>query len=275
MGQIDIKRQYPNVYSMKTLGTQVYPVTFGTKTLKDAVNAALKYWIENLKETHYILGSALGPHPYPMMVRDFQSIIGKETKKQILTLEGKLPNIILACVGGGSNSLGIFYPFLKDKTVKLIGVEAGGIGKKIGQNATRFQGKARIGIAQGYKSYFLQNKEGQLEKTHSIAAGLDYAGVGPELAYLKEKKRVSFFSVSDKEVINAFKILAKTEGIFPALESAHGVAQAIKIAPKMNSKEIMVINVSGRGDKDIFINAKATDPKNWFSFLQDALNNEP
>ena len=274
MGEIDIKRQYPNVYSMKTLGTQVYPVTFGTKTLKDAVNAALKYWIENLKETHYILGSALGPHPYPMMVRDFQSIIGKETKKQILALEGRLPDAILACVGGGSNSLGIFYPFLKDKKVKLIGVEAGGIGKKIGQNAARFQGKARVGIAQGYKSYFLQNKEGQLEKTHSIAAGLDYAGVGPELAYLKEKKRVSFFSVSDKEVINAFKILAKTEGIFPALESAHGVAQAIKIAPKMNSKKIMIINISGRGDKDIFINAKATNPKNWFSFLQDTLNNE-
>jgi tryptophan synthase beta chain len=204
MGEVDIKRQYPNVYSMKMLGTEVVPVSDGTKTLKDAVNAALKYWIENLSSTHYLLGSALGPYPFPIIVREFQSIIGKEVKKQIHKAEGKNPDLLIACVGGGSNSIGLFHPFLEDSDVSMIGVEAGGTGPEPGCNAARFQGKdPKTGIIQGYRSYFLQNEEGQVLPTHSISAGLDYAGVGPELAYLRQQGRISFVSALDNDVLHA------------------------------------------------------------------------
>lgn len=272
MGSVDIVRQYPNVYSMKLLGADVVSVEDGTKTLKDAVNAALKYWIENLKESHYLIGSALGPYPYPLIVRDFQSVIGEEIKSQILKEEGKLPSALIACVGGGSNSMGMFYPFIKEKKVRLIGVEAGGRSNKIGDHATRIANQeSSIGIVQGYKSFFIQNKEGQLQQTHSISAGLDYAGIGPELAYLASQKRVEFMNVLDDEVLLGFKTLIQKEGIFPALESAHAIAALQKIAPQMSKKSILVANVSGRGDKDIFITAREIDKKGWREFLKEEL----
>src|SRR3989344_5762507 len=249
MGEVDIARQRPNVFLMERLGAKVVSVGFGSKTLKDAVNAALKDWIENVDTTHYLLGSVVGPHPYPTMTADFQSIVGKEVKKQIKREIGRLPDCIIACVGGGSNAMGIFTEFLKDKTVRLIGVEAGGKGKKIGQHASRFNGGS-VGVVEGYKSYFLQDIDGQIQKTHSISAGLDYAGIGPELAYLKNQGRVGFASATDREALEAFEQLAKLEGIIPALESAHGVAQALELAPKLSKDKIIVVNLSGRGDKD-------------------------
>jgi tryptophan synthase beta chain len=218
MGEIDIKRQYPNVYAMKLLGAEVIPVTYGSKTLKDAVNEAFKYWIENLEDTHYLLGSALGPFPYPLIVRDFQAIIGKEVQSQIRDYNFEKPDVLVACVGGGSNSIGLFYPFLDDTQVELYGIEAGGISNKEGENAIRFKETPSIGIVQGYKSYFIQNENGQVLPTHSISAGLDYAGVGPELAYLFDSKRIKFYSVTDEEALAAFKLLSKLEGIIPALE---------------------------------------------------------
>ena len=268
MGEIDMRRQYPNVYSMKLLGAEVVPVNFGAKTLKDAVNAALKYWAENLPTSHYLLGSVVGPHPYPAIVRDFQAVIGKETRKQILESEGRLPDFLIACVGGGSNSIGLFYPFLDDDTVKMTGIEAGGQGPAAGMNAIRFGGAASVGVVQGYKSYFIQDADGQVMSTHSISAGLDYAGIGPELASLHDAGRIDFDSVTDEETLEAFKILARDEGIIPALESAHAVAHLLSVAPKMPPDSLIVVNISGRGDKDIFITAAELDGANWKQFLE-------
>lgn len=268
MGEKDIKRQYPNVYAMRLLGAEVIPVEFGTKTLKDAVNAAMKYWIEHLADTHYLLGSALGPFPYPRIVRNFQSVIGREVKKQIRKAEDRLPDLLVACVGGGSNAIGLFSPFLEEEKIQFYGVEAGGIGPEPGFHARRFSVHSRPGIAQGYKSYFIQNEDGQISPTHSISAGLDYAGIGPELAYLHDIKRIHFDSVSDDEALRAFETLTRTEGIMPALESAHAVAYAIKLASKLPKDNLMVVNISGRGDKDIFITARELDFKNWIDFLK-------
>jgi len=252
MGEVDVKRQRPNVFWIEQLGAEVIPVSFGTKSLKDAVNAALKDYLANVKDSYFLLGSTVGPHPYPSMVKDFQSIIGKEVREQLMEQEGKLPDYLIACVGGGSNALGLFDSFLEEK-VKMIGVEAGGKGvEKLGQHAARFQG-GKIGVVEGYKSVFLQDEDGQVLPTQSISAGLDYPGVGPEIAYLKKKKRIKFTYVTDDKTLIAFKILAKTEGIIAALESCHAVAEAMKLAPKLSKKEIIVVNLSGRGDKDIFI----------------------
>lgn len=268
MGELDIKRQRPNVFLMEQLGAEVVPVKFGQKTLKDAVNAALKDYIENVKTTHYVLGSVVGPHPFPTINRDFQSIVGKEIRKQIKEMEGVLPDYIIACVGGGSNAIGAFTDFLKDKSVYLIGVEAGGKGKKVGEHAIRFP-NGSMGVVEGYKSYFLQDSDGQLQKTHSISAGLDYPGIGPQLAYLQKSGRVEFTSVTDKEALEAFKLLAQTEGIIPALESAHAIAETIKLAPKLKKDQIIVVNLSGRGDKDLFIIAKQLQDKDFLLFLKD------
>ncbi len=270
MGEVDYNRQRPNAFWMEQLGAEVVPVKFGSRTLKDAVNAAIKDWIENVDDSYYLLGSVVGPHPYPTMTRDFQAIVSKEVKEQIQKFEDRLPDVVIACVGGGSNAMGIFSGFLSDKNIRLIGVEAGGKGKGIGNNAVRFEG-GTVGIVEGYKSYFLQDSDGQLNRTHSISAGLDYAGIGPELADLHDKKRVEFVSVTDKEVIEAFQTLAHSEGIIPALESAHAVAQAIKIAPTLKKSQVIVVNLSGRGDKDLFIVAKAMKDKKFKKFLEEYL----
>jgi tryptophan synthase beta chain len=272
MGEVDIQRQRPNVFLMEQLGAEVIPVKFGNRTLKDAVNAALKDYIENESTSHYLLGSVVGPHPYPVMNRDFQSVVGKETKKQIIKAEGKLPDYIIACVGGGSNAMGIFYKFLKNRNVKLIAVEAGGKGNKLGEHSMSFKGS--VGVVEGYKSYFLQDEDGQIQDTCSIAAGMDYPGIGPELSYLKDIGRIEADAASDNEVIDAFKLICKTEGIIPALESAHAVAKAIKLAPQLKKDKIIVVNISGRGDKDIFILADKLKDKNFFQFLKDYLNHE-
>jgi len=272
MGEKDMVRQRPNVFLMEQLGAEVIPVKFGQKTLKDAVNATLKDYIENVK-THYVLGSVVGPHPFPTINRDFQSIVGKEIRKQVMEEEGKLPDYIIACVGGGSNAMGAFTDFLKDSSVHLIGVEAGGKGKLVGEHARRFLG-GTMGVVEGYKSYFLQDSDGNLQKTHSISAGLDYPGIGPQLAFLQKTGRVEFTSVTDKEALAAFKLLAELEGIIPALESAHAVAEALKLAPKLRKDQIIVVNLSGRGDKDLFIVAKAFKDKNFFNFLKDYLKEE-
>ena len=268
MGAVDIARQRPNVFLMEQLGAKVVPVLTGSQTLKDAVNATLKDLIENVNDTHYVIGSVLGPHPYPTMNRDFQKIVGQEIKKQTKEFENKLPDYVIACVGGGSNAMGAFYNFLNKKSVQLIGVEAGGKGKKIWDHAVRFSGGS-VGVVEGYKSYFLQDSDGQLQKTHSISAGLDYPGIGPELAFLHDKKRVEFVSVSDQETLQAVKTLAHLEGIIPALESAHAVAHAIKLAPKLSKEKIIVVNLSGRGDKDLFILAEAFKDKSFYKFLED------
>lgn len=268
MGEVDVRRQYPNVYAMKLLGAEVVPVTDGTRTLKDAVNATLKYWIQNLRDTHYILGSALGPFPYPVMVRDFQSVIGREVRAQILEREGRLPDHLVACVGGGSNSIGLFHPFLEERGIRFHGAEAGGRGLNPGDNAARFGSTPKVGIVQGYKSYFLQDDSGQLQNTHSVSAGLDYAGVGPELAWLYDQKMVEFAAITDVQALDAFRRLTRLEGIIPALESSHAVARAMELAPTLPRGEIMVVNISGRGDKDIFITAMELDRENWISFLE-------
>ena len=250
MGTEDIKRQSLNVQRMKLLGARVIPVDSGSRTLKDAINEAIRDWVTNVRDTHYLIGSVVGPHPYPMIVRDFQTVIGKETKVQILKLERRLPDYIIACVGGGSNSIGIFYPFLKDKKVRLIGVEAGGLGlatKKHG--ATLCRGIS--GVLHGAKSYVLQDKYGQIISTHSVAAGLDYPGVGPEHSFLKDSGRVKYAAVTDKEAIGAFKLLSRTEGIIPALESSHAVAYLVKIAGELHKNDVVIVNLSGRGDKDL------------------------
>ncbi|HSA83711.1 MAG TPA: tryptophan synthase subunit beta [Patescibacteria group bacterium] len=275
MGEVDIARQRPNVFLMEQLGATVVPVTSGSRTLKDAVNAALKDYIENVKDTHYLLGSVLGPHPYPTMNRDFQSIVGQEIREQIKKhlpagRQGKqLPDYVIACVSGGSNAMGAFTDFLKDTSVKLIGVEAGGVGKKIGEHAARFGGSGSVGIAQGYKTYFLQDSDGQIQKTHSISAGLDYAGVGPEISYLHDMNRLEMVSATDQEVLHAVQTLAKTEGMIPALESAHAVAYALKLAPTLSKEKVIVVNLSGRGDKDLFILAKAFKDKKFYEFMKE------
>ncbi|MDI1471204.1 MAG: tryptophan synthase subunit beta [Thermodesulfovibrio sp.] len=249
MGTEDIRRQKLNVFRMNLLGTRVIPVDTGSKTLKDAINEALRDWTTNVRTTHYVLGTVFGPHPYPLLVRFFQSVIGKETKKQILQKEKKLPNILIACVGGGSNAIGLFSAFLKDN-VEMIGVEAGGKGIQSGLHAARFAGGAK-GIFQGCLSYVLENEDGNILETHSVSAGLDYASVGPEHAYLRDKGRVKYTYATDDEALHAFELLSRLEGIIPALESAHAVAEAIKIAPKMSKDSIIIVNLSGRGDKDV------------------------
>ena len=253
MGAEDMRRQALNVFRMQLLGAEVREVNAGSRTLKDAINEALRDWVTNVGDTYYLLGSALGPHPYPLMVRDFQSVIGREARKQILEHEGRLPDVLIACVGGGSNSIGLFHPFLADSAIRMIGVEAGGSGNELGQHAARFNvaGGGRPGVLQGTMSYVLQDDNGQVAATHSISAGLDYPSIGPEHAFLHDEGRVEYVSVSDEDALEAFQLLSKLEGIIPALESAHAVAQAIKTAREMRSDQLMVVNLSGRGDKDV------------------------
>jgi tryptophan synthase beta chain len=252
MGTEDMRRQELNVFRMRLLGAEVRGVDSGSRTLKDAINEAMRDWVTNVRTTHYLLGSVLGAHPYPTMVRDFHRVIGREARAQILKMAGKLPTAIIACVGGGSNSIGIFYEFIKDKKVQLIGVEAGGRGDQLGDHAARFRG-GRPGVLQGTYSYVLQDRAGQIALTHSVSAGLDYPSIGPEHAWLKDSGRAEYVAASDAEALDATTILARTEGIIPALESAHAVAEALKRAPRMKKSEILIVNVSGRGDKDIGI----------------------
>jgi len=252
MGTEDMRRQELNVFRMRLLGAEVRGVDSGSRTLKDAINEAMRDWVTNVRNTHYLLGSVLGAHPYPTMVRDFHKVIGREARAQIIKAEGKLPAAIIACVGGGSNSIGIFYEFIKDKRVKLIGVEAGGCGDNLGQHAARFHGGSP-GVLQGTFSYLLQDPAGQVANTHSVSAGLDYPSIGPEHAALHDSGRAEYVSASDTEALDACTLLAQTEGIIPALESAHAVAEVIKRAPKMRKSDIVIVNVSGRGDKDIGI----------------------
>ena len=249
MGSEDIRRQALNVFRMKLLGAKVTDVSIGSKTLKDAINEALRDWTTNVGNTHYVLGTVFGPHPYPVMVRDFQSVIGKEARKQILKAENRLPDCLIACVGGGSNSIGLFHAFLNDN-IRMIGVEAGGHGIKSGKHAARFAGGS-LGVFQGCKSYLLQNNDGNVLGTHSVSAGLDYASVGPEHCYLRDLHKVEYTYATDREALKAFELLSKIEGIIPALESAHAIAEAVKIAPKMKKDSIIMVNLSGRGDKDV------------------------
>ncbi len=250
MGTDDMKRQALNVFRMRLIGAKVTEVSIGSRTLKDAINEALRDWTTNVRDTHYLLGTAFGPHPFPTMVRDFQSVIGKEAKAQILKSEGRLPHCLIACVGGGSNSIGLWHRFLNDKGVRMVGVEAGGEGIKSGKHAARFAG-GTLGVLQGTKSYLLQDKDGNVLGTHSVSAGLDYASVGPEHAYLRETGRAEYTYATDKEALKGFELLTRLEGIMPALESAHAIAGAMKIAPKMKKNQIVIVNLSGRGDKDV------------------------
>jgi tryptophan synthase beta chain len=252
MGSEDMRRQELNVFRMRLLGAEVRGVDSGSRTLKDAINEAMRDWVTNVRTTHYLLGSVLGAHPYPTMVRDFHRVIGREARSQIEKAEGKLPGAIIACVGGGSNSIGIFYDFIKDKKVQLIGVEAGGRGEALGDHAARFRGGSP-GVLQGTYSYVLQDQFGQIALTHSVSAGLDYPSIGPEHAMLKDTGRAEYVPASDAEALEATTVLARTEGIIPALESAHAVAEVIKRAPKMRKSEIVIVNISGRGDKDVGI----------------------
>jgi len=251
MGSEDIKRQSPNVYRMKLLGATVVPVESGSKTLKDALNEALRDWVTNVSNTFYIIGTVAGPHPYPMMVRDFNSVVGKECKIQMSELEKKQPDVIIACVGGGSNAMGIFYPYIDDKNVQLIGVEAAGDGIETGKHAAPLTSNSAIGVLHGNRTYLMQNDEGQIIETHSVSAGLDYPGVGPEHAWLKDSGRAKYVGITDDEALAAFHSLCLTEGIIPALESSHALAYAEKIASQMSSDKIILVNLSGRGDKDI------------------------
>jgi len=250
MGTEDMRRQELNVFRMRLLGAEVVGVESGSRTLKDAINEALRDWVTNVADTYYLLGSVMGPHPYPVMVRDFQSVIGREARKQILEAEGRLPDLLIACVGGGSNSIGLFHEFIGDESVRMIGVEAGGRGSMLGEHAARFSGGSP-GVLQGTRSYILQDENGQISTTHSVSAGLDYSAIGPEHAYLHDIGRISYSSASDSEALEAFRLLAQLEGIIPALESAHAIAEVIKAAPSMTSEQIMVVNLSGRGDKDV------------------------
>src|SRR5947209_8927709 len=252
MGTEDMRRQELNVFRMRLLGAEVRPVDSGSRTLKDAINEAMRDWVTNVRTTHYLLGSVLGAHPYPTMVRDFHKVIGRETRRQILRAEGKLPNAIIACVGGGSNAIGMFYEFIQEKRVKLIGVEAGGRGELLGDHAARFR-RGSPGVVQGTFSYVLQDAAGQIANTHSVSAGLDYPSIGPEHAWLKDTGRAQYVSASDEEALDACTLLARTEGIIPALESAHAVAEVLKRAPKMKKSDVVIVNISGRGDKDMGI----------------------
>jgi tryptophan synthase beta chain len=256
MGEEDVRRQSLNVFRMKLMGAEVRPVSSGSKTLKDAINEAMRDWVSNPGDTYYLLGSVVGPHPYPVMVRDFQTIIGKEAKEQILVKTGRLPDYIVACVGGGSNSMGIFYPFIEDKEVKLIGVEAGGKGINTLQNAAPLLA-GTVGVLHGSRSFILQDEGGQIRETHSISAGLDYPGVGPEHSYLKESGRAVYVSVEDSEALEGFQLLCRLEGIPPALESSHAVFYASRFAGKLKKEQIIIVNLSGRGDKDLNIVTEA------------------
>jgi tryptophan synthase beta chain len=252
MGSQDMRRQAPNVERMRLLGAAVCAVEAGSRTLKDAINEAIRDWVTNVHSTYYLLGSVLGPHPYPLMVRDFQAVIGHEAREQILAAEGRLPDYLLACVGGGSNAIGLFYAFLDD-AVEMIGVEAGGLGIETGQHAARFADprKGRVGVLHGTRSYVLQDDDGQILMTHSVSAGLDYASVGPEHSYLRDLERASYTYITDQEALDAFELLCRLEGIIPALESAHAVAEVVKRAPGMDAEQIVIVNLSGRGDKDL------------------------
>jgi tryptophan synthase beta chain len=268
MGEIDVQRQRPNVFWMERLGAEVVTVREGTRILKDAINESFRDWVTNMDTTHYVLGTACGPHPFPEMVSFFQSIVGKEARRQILETEGKLPTRIYACVGGGSNALGVFNDFLEDP-VELVGVEAGGKGLMSGHHAARLSSQdGSIGVAQGYKTYFLQDTDGQMKETHSVAAGLDYVGVSPILAHLKEIGRVRFEATTDQEVVDALSLTIQKEGLIPALESAHAFAQAFKEASKLSENDIILINQSGRGDKDIFTVADAFGDPGWQEFIK-------
>jgi len=253
MGRVDMQRQEPNVFRMRLLGAEVRPVTSGTQTLKDAINEAIRDWVTNVQDTHYLLGSALGPHPYPTMVREFQSVIGREAREQMLKEVGRLPDTVIACVGGGSNAIGIFSGFLEDEQVELIGVEAGGSGIASGRHAARFGDptRGRLGVIHGTRTYVLQDEDGQIADTHSISAGLDYAAVGPEHAMLRDAERAFYTSATDEEALAAFSRLCKSEGIIPALESSHAVAEVLKRAPRMKKDQVILVNLSGRGDKDL------------------------
>ncbi|HTQ52750.1 MAG TPA: tryptophan synthase subunit beta [Candidatus Acidoferrales bacterium] len=250
MGAVDCRRQELNVYRMKMLGAEVVSVKAGQQTLKEAINEAMRDWVTNVRTTHYILGTVYGAHPYPEMVRNFQRVIGDEARRQILEKEERLPDLLIACVGGGSNSMGLFYPFLNDRSVKMLGVEAGGLGIKPNQHAARFHGGS-LGVLQGTRSYILQDEYGQIQLTHSVSAGLDYAAVGPEHAWLHDQKRVEYTYIRDDAALAAFMKLARLEGIIPALESAHAIAEAMKRAPKMRKNQLVIVNLSGRGDKDV------------------------
>ena len=252
MGTEDMRRQELNVFRMRLLGAEVRGVNSGSRTLKDAINEAMRDWVTNVRTTHYLLGSVLGAHPYPTMVRDFHKVIGREARAQIMKVEGRLPTAIIACVGGGSNAIGVFHEFIKDKKVKLVGVEAGGRGESLGEHAARFNGGSP-GVLQGTYSYVLQDEAGQIAATHSVSAGLDYPSIGPEHAWLKDTGRAEYVSASDKEALAACTLLARTEGIIPALESAHAVAEVVKRAPKMKKSDVVIANISGRGDKDMGI----------------------
>ena len=250
MGEVDMARQALNVARMNFLGAKVMPVTAGQRTLKEAVNEAMRDWVTNVRTTHYILGSALGSHPFPMIVRDFHRVIGEEARRQIFEKENRLPDLLVACVGGGSNAIGLFWPFLRDSSVKMLGVEAGGRGIRQGEHAARFQG-GQLGVLQGTKTWLLADDDGQIQLTHSVSAGLDYAAVGPEHAYFNEQGRIDYDYATDAEALDAFSKLARWEGIIPALESAHGIAGVIKRAPQMRADELIIANLSGRGDKDV------------------------
>ena len=260
MGEEDIKRQALNVFRMKLLGAEVVPVTSGSKTLKDAINEAMRDWVANVETSHYLIGSAVGPHPYPRIVKDFQSIIGEESLTQMLKTEGSLPDFVIACVGGGSNSIGLFNSFINKPSVNLIGVEAGGHGISTGEHSASLT-SGEIGVLHGSMSYILQDSNGQIAEAHSISAGLDYPGVGPEHSYLKDTKRAKYTSITDAEALNGFKILCSTEGIIPALESSHAIAEVIKIAPKLSNNKTILVGLSGRGDKDIETVAKELNVK--------------
>ena len=250
MGKEDVERQSLNVFRMELLGAKVRVVESGSQTLKDAMNEALRDWVTYVRHTYYLIGSVAGPHPYPMIVRDFQSVIGQEARRQILAREGRLPDYLIACVGGGSNSMGLFYPFLGDRKVKMVGVEAGGLGLKSGRHAASILA-GKVGVLHGSKSYLLQDRLGQIRHTHSIAAGLDYPGVGPELSYLRDQGRIRFASATDREAVEALRRLAEVEGIISALESAHAVAEAMRLAPRLAKNRLIIVNLSGRGDKDM------------------------
>jgi tryptophan synthase beta chain len=268
MGEVDVARQRPNVFWMERLGAHVIPVKDGARILKDAINEALRDWATNMDDTHYVLGTACGAHPFPEMVTYFQSIIGQEARRQIMDREGRLPTRVYACVGGGSNALGIFSSFLDDP-IELVGVEAGGKGLETGRHASRLASQdGSPGVAQGYKTYFLQNRQGQMKETHSVAAGLDYIGVSPILAALREAKRVRFEAATDQEVLAAFSLTLEKEGLIPALESAHAFARAFKEAPDLGKDDVILINQSGRGDKDIFTIADAFSDPQWNNYIQ-------
>ena len=269
MGAEDVERQRPNVFWMEQMGAQVIAVEEGTRTLKDAINSAMRDWAGSMSDTHYVLGTVCGPHPFPLMVTWFQSLIGREARRQMLERIGRLPDRVYACVGGGSKASGIFSGFLDDSEVELIGVEAGGLGLDSHQHAARIAGNdAAVGVAQGYKTYFIQDREGQMQDTHSISAGLDYIGVGPILAYLHDCGRIRFEAATDSEVIEAFRLTVRNEGVIPALESTHAIAQALKEAPNLGKDDVILINLSGRGDKDIFTIADALQDEKWRDFIR-------